>query len=72
MTNYVQADAAGKAEIAEKVKYYVLGQMYYLANDDEVPEYTRNDASSYGLCNDEWVYINIESINKIINSFYLL
>lgn len=37
---------------------YLLGALYYLANDVAVPNATRSDAAQYGLCGDEWTTSN--------------
>lgn len=53
---YVEADYNERQAIIEKVKYIIQGQLYYLANDPLVPSTTRNSFSSYGYCNDQWVF----------------
>lgn len=36
-------------------KYYLLGSLYYMANDPRVPNYTRYSIGRWGLCKDEFV-----------------
>lgn len=47
--------AETRRQIDAKHTRYLLGALYYLANDLAVPNATRADASQYGLCGDEWI-----------------
>lgn len=51
---YVEGTYAQRDQIAQNTYYYVLGLVYFLATDPSVPEYTRNNTQSFGLCNDQW------------------
>jgi hypothetical protein len=35
--------------------YYIRGLLYFLANDERVPQNMRTEMQSYGLCKDEFV-----------------
>jgi hypothetical protein len=51
---YVTTNRTERALIAARVKYYVQGYLYYLANDPQVPTTTQASIKAYGLCKDEW------------------
>eukprot|EP00042_Codosiga_hollandica_P031151 m.186536 g.186536 ORF g.186536 m.186536 type:complete len:554 (-) comp53563_c0_seq1:120-1781(-) len=51
---YVTTNRTLRALIAQRVKYYVQGYVYYLANDPQVPAATQASIRAYGLCKDEW------------------
>ncbi len=45
----------GRREIADAHRRYILGFIYYLQNDPDVPEIAREDARRWGLAKDEFV-----------------
>jgi FAD dependent oxidoreductase len=52
---YVEGTYEERQEIVKNTYYYVLGLVYFLATDASVPNFTRANTNSYGLCNDQWV-----------------
>lgn len=52
---YAAADRATREAIQAAHKYYLLGSLYYMANDLRVPNYTRYAIGRWGLCADEYV-----------------
>lgn len=52
---YVEGTAEEREQIYKNTYYYVLGLVYYLSSSPNVPEFTRNNTNSYGLCKDQWV-----------------
>lgn len=53
---YVQASRAGKMVIADRVRYFVQGFMYYLSSDPRVPAHTKLTTNEYGYCLDTKAY----------------
>jgi len=55
--NYEWPDATyeRREEIFQSHFTYNLGLLYFLANDERVPEYIRNEVSEWGLARDEFV-----------------
>lgn len=51
---YVTGNRSVRAAVIQRVKYWVAGFMYTLANDPDVPAVTRESASRWGLCADAW------------------
>ncbi|MGC8834700.1 MAG: FAD-dependent oxidoreductase [Armatimonadota bacterium] len=51
--DYPEAPPERRAQIAQDHKEYILGLMYYLQNDPELPEDFRRDALQWGLPKDE-------------------
>jgi hypothetical protein len=49
-----EADHAGRAEIAEAHKQYILEMYRFLTTDPAVPEPLRAQLAAYGLCRDEF------------------
>lgn len=49
-----EADAAGRAEIWEAHKQYILEMYHFLTTDPAVPENLRQQLAEYGLCRDEF------------------
>jgi len=52
---YASATYTERLDIQEAHKRYLLGSLYYMANDPRVPSYTRNAIGRWGLCKDEYV-----------------
>ncbi|MCS6863086.1 MAG: FAD-dependent oxidoreductase, partial [Abditibacteriales bacterium] len=52
---YPEADLWQREEIAEAHKQHILGLLYFLQNDPEVPEWFRHEARRWGLPADEFV-----------------
>lgn len=52
---YPEADWEKRREIAEQHLDYVLGFLYFLQNDDAVPEQAQAQARQWGLATDEFV-----------------
>lgn len=52
---YPEADYARRAEIVEEHKQYVLGLLYFLANDASVPRPLQEEVNGWGLAKDEFV-----------------
>jgi hypothetical protein len=52
---YATATYSQRLAIQEAHKRYLLGSLYYMANDPRVPSYTRNAIGRWGLCKDEYV-----------------
>lgn len=52
--DYPEAPPERRAQIAQDHKEYILGLMYYLQNDPELPEDFRKDALQWGLPKDEY------------------
>jgi len=52
---WATANHTQRAAMIAAHTYYLQGSFYYMANDPRVPNATRADASSYGLCGDEFV-----------------
>jgi hypothetical protein len=52
--DYPEATYARRREIWREHKDYVLGLLYFLANDDRVPEKVRMEAHEWGLAKDEF------------------
>ncbi|MBI3118007.1 MAG: FAD-dependent oxidoreductase [Candidatus Hydrogenedentes bacterium] len=52
--DYPEADYAKRAAIWEDHKQYVLGFLYFLANDESVPKRLREEVNSWGLAKDEF------------------
>ncbi|WP_207592941.1 FAD-dependent oxidoreductase [Halomontanus rarus] len=52
---YPEADWDERREIANRHREYVLGFLYFLQNDDAVPEAAREQARQWGLAKDEFV-----------------
>ena len=53
---YVTANRSTRLLIANKIRYYVQGFLYTLVSDSQIPEGTRNNTLSYGLCKDTVPY----------------
>ena len=53
--DYPGATHAQRREIAEAHRRYIMGFIYYLQNDEAVPEKVRDDALRWGLAKDEFV-----------------
>tara|TARA_R110002096_G_scaffold114770_13_gene248871 strand:+ start:373 stop:1902 length:1530 start_codon:yes stop_codon:yes gene_type:complete len=51
---YVEGDAAARQRICERHRQLVLGLLFFLQNDEEIPEAHREIARSYHLPRDEW------------------
>jgi hypothetical protein len=51
---YPTADEATRQRIYDAHLRYQLGLLWFLQNDDEVPQAVREDARSWGFCKDEW------------------
>lgn len=52
--NYPEAAYAERAKIIQAHKYYQLGLLYFLSNDERVPAEVRKDMSKWGLAKDEF------------------
>eukprot|EP01064_Diplonema_japonicum_P026403 TRINITY_DN37816_c0_g1_i1.p1 TRINITY_DN37816_c0_g1~~TRINITY_DN37816_c0_g1_i1.p1 ORF type:complete len:541 (+),score=78.12 TRINITY_DN37816_c0_g1_i1:57-1625(+) len=52
--SYINGTHSDRETCYNKVKYYVQGYLYFLANDASVPTVTQASALKYGLCADEW------------------
>ena len=52
---YANASYEQRIAIQQDHKRYLLGSLYYMANDPRVPEYTRYAIGRWGLCKDEYV-----------------
>jgi len=52
---YPDAGYERRDEIWRAMKDYTLGLLYFLSNDQSVPERIRNDTRKMGLCKDEFV-----------------
>jgi hypothetical protein len=52
---WATANASQRAAMIAAHTYYLQGSLFYMANDPRVPNGTRADTSSYGLCGDEFV-----------------
>jgi hypothetical protein len=52
---WANANHTEKLRLAALHKYYLLGSLYYMANDARVPNYTRYAIGRWGLCADEYV-----------------
>jgi FAD dependent oxidoreductase len=55
-TQYVTAKRAERKIIAQKIKNWVQGWIYFLQNDPQVPQATRNSALEWGFCKDAWPF----------------
>lgn len=51
---YPEGDASTRRRIVQQHYYYNIGLLYFLQNDDAVPQAIRDDARSWGLCRDEF------------------
>jgi hypothetical protein len=51
---YPEGDASTRRGIVQQHYYYNIGLLYFLQNDDAVPQVIRDDARSWGLCRDEF------------------
>jgi hypothetical protein len=51
---YPEGDAATRAEIVQAHRYYNVGLLYFLQNDDAVPTAIREEARQWGWCRDEF------------------
>ena len=54
-TDYPDGDAATRARIWQDHIDYIQGLLWFLGNDERVPESLRDQANSWGLCSDEFV-----------------
>jgi hypothetical protein len=52
--NYVNGTTEDRRKIAQEVQDYVLGMLWYILTDPNVPQNTRDTLNNYGLCNDQW------------------
>jgi len=52
---YATANYTQRLAIQKSHKQYLLGSLYYMANDPRVPSYTRYAIGRWGLCKDEYV-----------------
>jgi len=53
--DYPEADWERREEIAKRHRNYALGLLYFLQNDDAVPEKMQSEAREWGLAKDEFV-----------------
>lgn len=51
---WASANHTTRAALAEGMTRYLLGSLYYMANDPSVPNYTRYAVGRWGLCADEY------------------
>jgi hypothetical protein len=51
---YANASRAERARIADNIRYFVQGLMWFWQTDPIIPERIRQKHASYGLCKDEW------------------
>lgn len=54
-SGWATANHSERLRIAAAHKSYLLGSLYYMANDPRVPNYTRYAIGRWGLCADEYV-----------------
>ncbi|WP_262177517.1 FAD-dependent oxidoreductase [Haloarcula laminariae] len=52
--DYPDADWEGREEIAQRHKSHILGLLYFLQNDDAVPDKVQSEANQWGLAADEF------------------
>lgn len=52
--DYPAGDAAARRRILERHRQYNLGLIFFLQNDPSLPEPVRQEASTWGLCGDEF------------------
>jgi hypothetical protein len=55
-TQYVTANRAQRKVIAQKIKNWVQGWVYFLQTDPQVPQATRTSALEWGFCKDAWPF----------------
>jgi len=53
--DYPEASYESRREIIEEHEYYQKGLMYFLANDEKVPEDVRTEMAQWGLAADEFI-----------------
>lgn len=53
-TDYIVGNRTVRKAVSDKVKYWVLGFAYYLANQEDLPPNTLKSAQDWGLCADAW------------------
>ncbi|WP_437206341.1 FAD-dependent oxidoreductase [Planctomicrobium sp. SH664] len=53
--DWAEADTARREELFQDLVRHNLGMLYFLQNDEEVPESIRIPAREFGLCRDEFV-----------------
>jgi hypothetical protein len=51
---WASANHSERLRIAAAHKRYLLGSLYYMANDPRVPNYTQYAVGRWGLCRDEY------------------
>ena len=51
---YATANASERLRLQGVVRDYLLGSLYYMANDPRVPNYTRYAVGRWGLCRDSY------------------
>ncbi|MHB1455467.1 MAG: FAD-dependent oxidoreductase, partial [Armatimonadota bacterium] len=52
---YPEADYQKREKIIKRHKDYILGLIYFLQNDDDMPEKLRNECKEWGFAKDEFV-----------------
>jgi hypothetical protein len=53
-TNYPDGDEQTRALIIEKYKSYTLGLLYFMQNDEELPDSFLEESRKWGFCKDEF------------------
>jgi len=52
--DYPDANEDKRQKIVDRHTRYQVGMLYFLQNDEAVPDEVRKDARSWGFCKDEW------------------
>lgn len=75
---WATANHTERMRIFDAHAYYTVGSLYYMAHDEAVPKATRDDASQYGWCADEFenfghfppqLYVRIS--NRLVGDYVL-